>query len=308
MVLRPGQAETTAPPGGASATAIYSAIVTGAQPVDPDSAAGRVLTRRILADRALLEQVSADEPVGSEPPDWPLPNAPSWLTASTAPAQARPDPADPANTVVRVPSVPDIPDGALVEVQIGKVGDAVQAGQPMGELETAKVTADFPAPVTGVLLEITIPDDGMVHVGDPIAIVGPGPPAPVVTVAYEYALVSLTRRVAGTPWWDDLLLSDTTWFVTGRAAGGLLPAQAAGTANALPYALLVVQNVLISNPGQPPADVTNIGPVQVANSGASGGTAPSLGWAGLQAVGLIANVLPPLPPKDDPALPKAGLH
>src|SRR5258708_2368135 len=99
LVLRPGQAGTTAPPGGASATAIYSAVVTGAQAVDASSLAGRQLTRRILTDKMLLEQVAPEEPLGAEPSDWPLPNAPSWHTASTAHTPARPDPTDMANMI-----------------------------------------------------------------------------------------------------------------------------------------------------------------------------------------------------------------
>jgi biotin carboxyl carrier protein len=276
VVVRPGQATTTAPPGGTSATAIYSTIVTGAQALAPDSPSGQQLTRRILADKDLLEQVSPDEPLGSEPPDWPLPNAPSWRTASTGHTRPQPDPANPANTVVRLPSLGDVPDGTDVIITwTKKVGDSVQANKDLAVGETAKVEAEIPSPVTGTLLEITAADSSTVKAGDPIAIVGPGPLPPEVEVDYQYALVSLTRRVAGTPWWDDVLLSDPTWYIPGRRAGGLLPGPAAGMVNAVPYALLVVRNV-------------------------AAGNAAALGWTGMQAVGLVANVLPPLPPKDDP--------
>jgi biotin carboxyl carrier protein len=309
LVLRPGQAETTAPPGGASATAIYSAIVTGARAVDANSPAGQQLTQRIRTAKTLFDQVAPDEPLGSEPPDWPLPDAPSWRTVSTSPTQARPDPADPANTVVRLPSLGGIPDGSSVIVTWSKkVGDSVQAGEALAWAETAKVEDEIPSPAAGTLLEITTPDGGIVKAGDPIAIIGPGPPAPAVIVGYQYALVSLTRRIAGTPWWDDVLLSDQTWFIPGRTVGGLLPAPTAGMVNALPYALLVVRNVVISSPSQPPPDVTRLGPVLVSNTGAAAGNAGPFGWVGLQAVGLVANVLPPLPPKDDPTPPKNGVH
>jgi biotin carboxyl carrier protein len=304
LLLRPGQAETTVPPGGASATAIYSAIVNGARAVDATGAAGQQLTQRIFADKTLLDQVALEEPLGSEPPDWPLPNAPSWQTASTGQTQAQPDPYQ-VNASVWVRSVGNGVSAADDPVVIWSkaVGDAVQAGQPLGEVETAKVTTEFLSPVTGFLLQKFVPDGTVVKADEVIGIVGPKPPAPEVTVDYQYALVSLTRRVAGTPWWDDVLLSDTTWFIPGRAAGGLLPAPAAGTANALPYALLVVRNVVVNSPGLTPADAASVGPVRVSPTDGPAGSAGTLSWTGMQAIGVVANVLPPLPPKSDPTLP-----
>ncbi len=303
LVLRPGQVETTVPPGGTSATAIYSAIVNGARAVDATGAAGQQLAQRILADKTLLEQVSLEEPLGSEPPDWPLPNAPSWQTASTGQTHPQPDLADPANTVVRL-DTGRIAESDNAVITWGKaVGDAVQAGQPLGEVESSKVTEEIPSPVTGFMLQLTIPDGAVVKDNDPIAIVGPKPIPPPVAVDYQYALVSLTRRVTGTPWWDDVLLSDTTWFIPGRAGGGLLPTPAAGTANALPYALLVVRNVVVTSPGLTPADAARVGPVRVSAAGVPAGDAGTLSWTGMQAIGVVANILPPLPPKSDPALP-----
>jgi biotin carboxyl carrier protein len=307
VVLRPGQTATIAPPGGTSATAIYSAIVTGARAVVADDPAGQQLTQRVLADKKLLEQVAVDDPLGAEPPDWPLPTAPSWHTASTGLVRPRPDPADPANTIVRLPSLGGVPDGNDVSIVAWskKVGDPVQAGQTLAEAETEKVSDEVPSPATGTLLE-TIAELGVaIKAGDPIAIIGPGPPAPEVAVDYQYALVSLTRRIAGTPWWDDVLLSDPTWYIPGRTAGGLLPAPAAGMVNALPYALLVVRSVAVSSPGQPPADLTRLGPVLVSAADGTTENGAALGWAGTQAVGLVANVLPPLPPRTDPALPES---
>lgn len=286
IVVRPGQTQMTTPPGGASATAIYSAVVTRAQPADASSLAGQQLTRRIAADKTLLGQVALEEPLGCEPPDWPLPSASCWRTASTVHKPSKPDPADPANTVVRLPG-DQADDDFFIATWEKAVGDPVESGQVLAEAEDVKVTFDIESPVTGTLLEIIVPAGDPVKKGDPIAIIGPGQPPPPVIVDYQYTVVSLTRRVAGTPWWDDVLLSDPSWFVPGRTAGGLLQAPPAGTVNALPYALLVVRNVVISGPGQ---------------------QAGELGWAGMQAIGLVANVLPPLPPKDDPALPAVPGH
>ncbi|MER5513041.1 hypothetical protein ABT052_48555, partial [Streptomyces sp. NPDC002766] len=62
-------------------------------------------------------------------------------------------------------------------------------------------------------------------------------------------------------------------------------------------ALLLVRNVVVDTPDTPPVDTTNLGPVRVED--ASG----TLGWPGMQAIGLLANVLPTLPPAADPAVP-----
>lgn len=306
LVLRPGQVETTAPPGGESATALYSTVVTSAQPLDPTSLAGKQLTQRIATSRTLLDQVSPASPLGSEPTDWPLPDAPSWQTASTAhTTQSAPDPADPANTAVTMPNLAS--DGqpapqAVLTRWLKAVGDPVQAGEVLLEASSAKSDAEIPSPATGTLLQITVPEGATVETGATVAVIGPGQPPPQAVVAYQYTLVPLTRIAAGTRWWDDILLSDPGWYVPGRAAGGLLPAPAAGTVNALPYALLIVRNVVVNSPNQPPDGTANLGPVLVSGGTATAGGTEPLGRSGMQAVGLVANPLPSLPPASDPAL------
>ncbi|MER5512763.1 biotin/lipoyl-containing protein, partial [Streptomyces sp. NPDC002766] len=297
LVLRPGQAVRTLPPGGGrSATAIYSTILTSAQPVNLNSQAGRQLTKRIQVARSLLEQVAVEEPIGCDPSDWPLSTAPSWRTASTL-TQPSADQSDPDNTVVRMPNLGDADQEVAVTRWLKAVGDSVEADEPLLETSSAEGDTEIPSPASGTLLEITASEDSSVIEGDTLAVIGPALTAPQVNVEYQFTLVSLTRRASGKPWWDDILLSDPNWFIPGRTAGGLLPSPAQGTANTLPYALLLVRNVVVDTPDQPPADTMNLGPVRVED--ASG----TLGWSGMQAIGLLANVLPTLPPAADPAVP-----
>ncbi|MFD9425625.1 MULTISPECIES: peptidoglycan-binding protein [unclassified Streptomyces] len=297
LVLRPGQTVKTVPPGGRSATALYSTIVTSAQVLDADSLAGKQLTKRILAGRALLEQVALDEPLGSEPSNWPLPTAPSWQTASSAPTRPRPDALDPDNTVLRLPGLGDGDQEVTVTHWLRAVGESAEADEPLLEVSSAEGDTEIPCPASGTLLEITASEGSSVKQGDPLAVIGPQQAAPQVNVEYEYTLVSLTRLASGKPWWDDILLSDPNWFIPGRTAGGLLSSPPEGTACALPYALLLVRNVAVDSPVRPPADTENLGPVLVAD------TSGTLGWSGMQAIGVLANVLPTIPPVGDPAVP-----
>ena len=72
------------------------------------------------------------------------------------------------------------------------VGDTVTADEPILEVSTDKVDTEIPAPATGVLLSITIPEDTTVAVGGELGVIGsavsavpepayPPPPAPPAT-------------------------------------------------------------------------------------------------------------------------------
>ncbi len=64
-----------------------------------------------------------------------------------------------------------------------KVGDAVQADEPLFEVSTDKVDTEVPSPVTGTLLEIRVPEGDTVPVGAVIAVVGDGAAAPTPTAS-----------------------------------------------------------------------------------------------------------------------------
>ncbi|WSF56121.1 hypothetical protein OG578_51520 [Streptomyces canus] len=118
------------------------------------------------------------------------------------------------------------------------------------ETSSAEGDTEIPSPVSGILFEITASEDSSVMEGDTLAVIGRRWPPPQ-DVEYQFTLVSLTPRASGIPWCDDILLSDPNWFIPGRTAGGLLPWPAEGTANTLPYALLLVRNVVVDTPDQP---------------------------------------------------------
>jgi 2-oxoglutarate dehydrogenase E2 component (dihydrolipoamide succinyltransferase) len=66
---------------------------------------------------------------------------------------------------IRVPSLGESVTEATVARWFKQVGDAVNADEPIVELETDKVTLEFNAPASGTLAEITVEEGGEVEVG-----------------------------------------------------------------------------------------------------------------------------------------------
>ncbi|MBM3492158.1 MAG: dihydrolipoamide succinyltransferase, partial [Alphaproteobacteria bacterium] len=66
---------------------------------------------------------------------------------------------------IAVPSLGESVTEATVAKWLKQVGDAVQADEPIVELETDKVAVEVPAPATGVLSEILADVGAAVAVG-----------------------------------------------------------------------------------------------------------------------------------------------
>ena len=70
--------------------------------------------------------------------------------------------------------LPDISMGiteATIISWLKKVGDTVQAGEPLVEVETAKSTLEVESPVTGRLAEIKVEVGAEVEIGTEIAVI-----------------------------------------------------------------------------------------------------------------------------------------
>src|ERR1700743_440832 len=68
-------------------------------------------------------------------------------------------------TEIRVPTLGESVTEATIGRWFKKAGDAVAVDEPLGELETDKVTIEVPAPSAGVLGEISVKDGETVAVG-----------------------------------------------------------------------------------------------------------------------------------------------
>ncbi len=75
---------------------------------------------------------------------------------------------------VEVPSVGE----SITEVQIGQwykaVGDWIEAGEDLVEIETEKASVPVPAPVSGVIDQLLLAKEDFANVGDVIASIRPG--------------------------------------------------------------------------------------------------------------------------------------
>ena len=66
---------------------------------------------------------------------------------------------------IEVPVLGESITEATVAKWLKNTGDAVEADEPIVELETDKVNLEVPSPITGVLTEITAKDGSVVEVG-----------------------------------------------------------------------------------------------------------------------------------------------
>jgi len=79
---------------------------------------------------------------------------------------------------------------------LNKVGDAVQADQPLFEISTDKVDAEIPAPVSGVLTAILAAEGETVQVNAVVAKIGSGAATPVTPPAQSSAPQSSLKTAA----------------------------------------------------------------------------------------------------------------
>ena len=87
-------------------------------------------------------------------------------------------------------------DGLLVKWLV-KEGDAVEAGQPLVEVETAKIESELETPVSGIVAHIMVPDGTTVDVGTIVAVVSePGEDVPRPSTASPPRAPKVERRKA----------------------------------------------------------------------------------------------------------------
>ncbi|HLS03242.1 MAG TPA: dihydrolipoamide acetyltransferase family protein, partial [Actinomycetales bacterium] len=82
-------------------------------------------------------------------------------------------------TVVHMPEIITGIEEAAISQWLVAVGDEIEVGTPLAEIETEKAVVEFPSEVAGTVLELTAEVGAPVVVGHPIAVVGdPGEAAP----------------------------------------------------------------------------------------------------------------------------------
>src|SRR5437762_203703 len=155
--------------GGEGAAAAQSAPVDSAPaqaaPVEaaapepaaqPEPAAAQPAPQRATAEES-DPTPSTEKPVDTEAP---------------APSAAPPDNSGGATTVVKMPALGESVTEGTVTRWLKEVGDTVDADEPLLEVSTDKVDTEIPAPASGTLLEIKVPEDETVAVGAELAGIG----------------------------------------------------------------------------------------------------------------------------------------
>lgn len=133
-------------------------------------------------------------------------------------------------------------------------------------------------------------------------------------VHFEYCLLTITRRLAGTRWWHSDLISEDDWYVPGMKRGDMVkPSTDEAYAHCLPQGLLLVRNVEFSGSWSAEARaamdnaVSFLGPFLMQAPRATMVNTQnveqiSVLGVGVQVIGELCFTLPPLPPVDDPTL------
>jgi pyruvate/2-oxoglutarate dehydrogenase complex dihydrolipoamide acyltransferase (E2) component len=72
---------------------------------------------------------------------------------------------------VKLPKLGETTESVVIEEWLVAVGDKVEAGQPLLTVETDKVTAEVPAPMSGVIRALLVEPGDEVPTGGPLCVV-----------------------------------------------------------------------------------------------------------------------------------------
>lgn len=97
---------------------------------------------------------------------------------------------------IRVPTLGESVTEATIASWYKKTGDAVNADEPLVELETDKVTVEVPAPASGTLGEVLVKEGETVEVGTLLGMLEEGADAPAVTPASKAAKAEAPAKKA----------------------------------------------------------------------------------------------------------------
>ena len=180
----------------------------------PSPAAG-VLLQILVPEDETVEvgtQLALIGDASEAPQDAPAPAQESAPAPTPAP-EAVPAPAVPApasapisGTEVIMPALGESVTEGTVTTWLKSVGDAVEADEPLVEVSTDKVDSEVPAPASGFLAEIRVPEDETVEVGTVLAVItaqapsaAPSEPAAPAAPAAAPAAPAQHEPVAASP-------------------------------------------------------------------------------------------------------------
>jgi 2-oxoglutarate dehydrogenase E2 component (dihydrolipoamide succinyltransferase) len=118
--------------------------------------------------------VAEEPPVQEKPAEEKVPEAPEPAApaAQSQPAKPAPPSGGGQSTSLKMPELGESVTEGTVTRWLKKVGDSVDADEPVVEVSTDKVDTEIPSPVAGTLLSITAEEDDTVPVGGELAKIG----------------------------------------------------------------------------------------------------------------------------------------
>ena len=131
---------------------------------------------------------AAEPEAAPEPPAAPEP--------TPAPAAA---PSTAGSTQVTLPQLGESVTEGTISRWLKAVGDQVEADEPLVEVSTDKVDTEIPAPVSGVLLQILVAEDGVAPVGAVLGVIGAADAAPAAPAPAPAAPAAPAPAPAPTP-------------------------------------------------------------------------------------------------------------
>ena len=110
-------------------------------------------------------------------------------------------------TEITVPTLGESLSEATVATWLKSVGDAVQADEPILELETDKVTIEVNAPAGGTLTQIAAEEGAEVVVGALLGVIGEG-----ATATNDDNIITVSCRLSITPSWLPAFMTSQRFF------------------------------------------------------------------------------------------------
>ena len=148
-----------------------------------------VLVGGALAIIGDSNDASTPTPAPSSGPVVEAPAAPVAEPVAPAPAAEASTGGITATSIV-LPQLGESVTEGTVTRWLKAIGDNVEADEALLEVSTDKVDTEIPSPVAGVLLEITVGEDGVAQVGGQLGIIGSAGAAPSAPVAQTPAAPS----------------------------------------------------------------------------------------------------------------------
>ncbi|MBM3689061.1 MAG: 2-oxoglutarate dehydrogenase, E2 component, dihydrolipoamide succinyltransferase [Actinobacteria bacterium] len=146
-----------------------------------------------LAVIAEAGEAPAAAPTPAAAPPAPAPAAPPPSPVPAPPAAAPGPTGD--TTPILLPALGESVTEGVVTRWLRRVGEAVAADETIVEISTDKVDTEIPAPAGGILVSISVPEDGVVAVGGTLGLIG----APGATAAAPAPAAAPTPAPAPAP-------------------------------------------------------------------------------------------------------------